>query len=272
MRLKFWGTRGSIPTPQPEAMKYGGETPCLEVWTDDDQLIILDGGTGIRRCGLNLMKSRPDITGGSIFLSHLHWDHIQGLPFFPPLYHPKYTFTIYGPIRIDQDLEHRLGKQMSELFFPVTLEQVQDNIRFEGIVEDPVQLGDVKVIPRYLNHPEGVFGYRVEEGDKSIVYAPDVEQPPNEEISEDIRLLVQGVDVLVFDSMYTPEEYDSHKGWGHSTWQTACEIAIELDVKKLVLFHHEPNHSDDFIDEVVKKAQKVFPNTIAASRDLVLEV
>ena len=272
MRLKFWGTRGSIPTPQPEAMKYGGETPCLEVWTDDDQLIILDGGTGIRRCGLNLMKSRPDITGGSIFLSHLHWDHIQGLPFFPPLYHPKYTFTIYGPIRIDQDLEHRLGKQMSELFFPVTLEQVQDNIRFEGIVEDPVQLGDVKVIPRYLNHPEGVFGYRVEEGDKSIVYAPDVEQPPNEAISDDIRLLVQGVDVLVFDSMYTPEEYDSHKGWGHSTWETACEIAIELNVKKLVLFHHEPNHSDDFIDEVVEKARKVFPNTIAASRDLVLEV
>lgn len=272
MKLKFWGTRGSIPTPQPEAMKYGGETPCVEVWTDEKRAVILDGGTGIRRCGINLIKSRPEITEGVILLSHLHWDHIQGLPFFPPLHNPNYKFTIYGPIRIDQDLEHRLGKQMSELFFPVTLEQVQDNVHFEGIVEDPLEIGNLRVQPRYLNHPEGVFGYRVEENGKSFVYAPDVEQSPDEAISEDIQYLVQGVDVLIFDSMYTPKEYESHRGWGHSTWETACEIAKNFDVKQLVLFHHEPNHSDDFIDQVVKEARKIFPNTIAASRDLLLEV
>ena len=268
MKLKFWGTRGSIPTPQPDAMKYGGDTPCVEVWTNDDKLILFDGGTGIRRCGLNLLKTRPDILEGHIFLSHLHWDHIQGLPFFVPLYNPKYTFSIYGPIRVDQDLEHRLSRQMSELFFPVTLEQIQDNIIFQGLVEEPVDLGGTIVTPRYINHPEGAFGYRLESGGKSIVFAPDCEQPPDAPLSDDLKVLVHGADILIFDSMYTPEEYEAHRGWGHSTWKTACEIARDNDVKQLVLYHHAPDHTDDMLDKVVEEAKKVFPNTIGATRDL----
>ncbi len=272
MKVKFWGTRGSIPTPQPDAMKYGGDTPCVEVWTDDGEPIIFDGGTGIRRCGLNLLKSKPEVNKGYIFLSHLHWDHIQGLPFFVPLYNSAYTFTIYGPIRVDQDLEHRLSRQMSELFFPVTLEQIQDNIIFQGLVEEPVNIGTSTITPRYINHPEGAFGYRLECGGKSIVYAPDIEQPPEVKVAEDVKVLVEGTDVLIFDSMYTPDEYYSHKGWGHSTWETACKIAGDFGVKQLVLFHHSPDHTDDMIDAIVKEARKLFPNTIAASRDLEIEL
>lgn len=272
MKVKFWGTRGSIPVPQPEAMRYGGETPCVEVRTASGAVLFFDGGTGIRRAGLNLLRTAPELTEGTIFLSHLHWDHIQGLPFFPPLHIPRYRYTVYGPIRIDQDLEHRLGKQMSELFFPVTLAQVQDHVRFEGIVEEPITLGPTVVTPRHLDHPEGVFGYRIEDGGRVLVYASDVEQPPDAPLSEDIRILAQDADVLIFDAQYTPDEYESHRGWGHSTWKTATEVARELGVGKLVLFHHEPNHSDDQIDAIVEAARAEFPNTVAASRDMELEV
>ncbi len=269
--LKFWGTRGSIPTPQPECMKYGGDTPCVEVRTKDGAVLFLDAGTGIRRAGLDLVRNRPQVRRGTILLSHLHWDHIQGLPFFKPLFMKEYKFDIFGPLRVDPRLEHRLEKQMSDLFFPVNLDQIPSELTIREIVEEPFEAEGVRIAPRHLAHPDGSFGYRLEAGGRVVAYATDTEQS-EDEISEDLATLARGADVLIMDSQYTPEEYPRFRGWGHSTWRAAARCAKELGVGTLVLFHHDPEHDDELIDSMVEEARRVFPSTIAAERDMELAI
>ncbi|MBI4868072.1 MAG: MBL fold metallo-hydrolase [Candidatus Wallbacteria bacterium] len=269
--IKFWGTRGSIATPLPDRMKYGGDTSCVEIVTHEGLEIIMDAGTGMRRLGQVIMGRKSSCKGGALFLSHLHWDHIQGFPFFIPIYDPHFKFQIYGPMRVDQTLEYRLKKQMSDLFFPVVLEEVSAKLEFIEIVEEPIQLGQTTVIPRFQNHPQGSYGYRIEDAGKVIAYMTDNEHPAAE-VLEDTRILAANADVLIFDAQYTPEEYEKHRGWGHSTWLTATKIARECGVKRLVLFHHDPDHNDDFIDAIVALACEQFPATIAASRDLEIQL
>ena len=271
MKLKFWGTRGSIPTPQPDRMKYGGDTPCVELTTSKGNMIILDAGTGIRRLGLELLKNKPANRNITILLSHTHWDHIQGFPFFLPIYDKSFRFKIFGPLRMDSKLEIRLQVQMSDLFFPVNLSALEETMEFIEIVEDPFMIDGVKVAPRHLYHPLGCFGYRITDGDKSVVYATDNEHIPGE-ISEDMQVLARDADVLIYDAHFTDGEFPKYKGWGHSTWQQGVRVSQALGVKKLILFHHDPNHDDAFIDQVVEEAQKIFPNTQAATRDLEIEV
>ncbi len=271
MKIKFWGTRGSIATPLPDRMKYGGDTSCVEIITHEHREIILDAGTGIRRLGEAVMGRKATCKGGALLLSHLHWDHIQGFPFFIPIYDPHFTWQVYGPYRIDQTLEDRLKKQMSDLFFPVILEEVSSTLEFIGVVEEEFHLGKTRVIPRFQNHPQGSYGYRIEDGGKSVAYMTDIEHP-DDQVPEETRTLAKDADLLIFDAQYTPEEYVKHIGWGHSTWVTACQIAKACNVKQLVLFHHDPGHDDDFIDDMVDKAREMFPNTIAASRDLEIEL
>ncbi len=267
MKVKFWGTRGSIATPLPDRMRYGGDTSCVELVTGEGRELVFDAGTGIRRLGDHLMRQKATCSGGAIFFSHLHWDHIQGFPFFIPIYDKHFRWEIYGPIRVDQSLEHRLKKQMSDLFFPVVLDQVSAKLEFIGIVEDPIQLGRTRVLPRFQNHPQGSFGYRVEDEGKVVTYCTDVEHPDGE-VPEDTHIVADDADLLIFDSQYTPEELVTHRGWGHSTWELAAKTARACRVKRLVLFHHDPDHNDDFIDGMVAAARRLFPETEAASRDL----
>lgn len=271
MKIKFWGTRGSIATPLPEMMRYGGDTSCVEVITSEGEEIILDAGTGIRQLSKKFHQGKPHIKGATMFLSHLHWDHIQGFPFFTPIYDPHFTFKIYGPMRVDVSLEHRLKRQMSDLFFPVVIEEVSSTLEFESIVEEPVRVGSTVVHPRYQNHPQGSYGYRIVDSGKVLSYCTDNEHPW-EEVSEDMKFLAGNSDLLIFDAQYTPEEYETKKGWGHSTWVNAVRIAKVCNVKKLVLFHHDPEHDDAFIDDILAKAQAEFPSTIAAARDLEIDL
>jgi phosphoribosyl 1,2-cyclic phosphodiesterase len=271
MKLKFWGTRGSIPTPLPDRMKYGGDTPCVELRTDDGRMVILDAGTGIRRLGLELLKNKPVDRNITILLSHTHWDHIQGFPFFLPIYDKSFRFKIYGPLRLDSKMEFRLHVQMSDLFFPVNLSAIEETMEFKEIVEDPFTANGIKITPRNLKHPLGCFGYRIEDGGKSIVYATDNEHTEGE-IDPDMKFLAQDVDALIYDAHFTDAEFPKYKGWGHSTWEQGVRTAKALNVKKLILFHHDPNHDDAFIDRIVEEAQAQFPNTIAATRDLEVEI
>jgi phosphoribosyl 1,2-cyclic phosphodiesterase len=274
MKLKFWGTRGSIPTPLPTHMKYGGDTSCVELLGDDGTRIIFDAGTGLRRLGLNLLKNPPADKQVTICLSHTHWDHIQGFPFFLPIYNPEYRFKIYAPMRADAKMEMRLHVQMSDLFFPVNLKQLEDRMQFISIVEEEFKVGSLTVLPRNLFHPMGCFGYRVTDPrGKVVVYMTDNEHVPGEPPTEDTRILAENADVLIWDAHFTDEEFPKYKGWGHSTWEEGVRVSKALNVKKLVLFHHDPNHDDAFIDKVVADAEKAFPGgVVPATRDLEIEV
>jgi phosphoribosyl 1,2-cyclic phosphodiesterase len=252
-------------------MKYGGDTSCVELRAANGQMVILDAGTGIRRLGLELMKSKPADRNITILLSHTHWDHIQGFPFFVPIYDKSFRFKIFGPMRANSKMEMRLHVQMSDLFFPVNLSSLDETMEFVDIVEEQFVVGSLRIMPRNMFHPLGCFGYRITDGDRTLVYATDNEHVPGE-ISEDIQVLAKDADALIYDAHFTDAEFPKYKGWGHSTWEQGVRVCQALNVKKLILFHHDPNHDDAFIDRVVEEAQKIFPNTIPATRDLEIEV
>jgi anti-anti-sigma factor len=271
MVVKFWGTRGSIPSPEPDCMKYGGDTSCVSIHSSDTT-IILDAGTGIRKLGVSLLED-PSFSGKAyIFLSHSHWDHIQGFPFFKPAFIPGNEFYIHGAFKADQRLQTALKGQMGSIYFPVAIEDLQGSLKFIELIEEDTIAGNLTVRSRALNHPGGCFGYRISDGTSIVTYCTDTE-PRGEGTDEKVIELAQGSDVLIYDSQFTPEEYATNrKGWGHSTWQDAIKVAHEANVKKLVLFHHDPYHSDSQIDQMVSEAQVFFPNTIGASRGLELNL
>jgi anti-anti-sigma factor len=267
MKIKFWGTRGSIPTPEPNAVKYGGDTSCVEVRLGRS-LFVCDAGTGVRRLGAQLSKD-PDWDGRvHLFLSHTHWDHIQGFPFFAPVFQPGTRMTIYGAFRADFRLDECLEGQMSNLYFPVKMKELPAKIEFVEMIEESIEVEGATVMARALNHPQGCFGYRIDDGHHVVVYATDTE-PLADRTNDKLVELAQGADVLIHDAQYTPEEYArGKKGWGHSTWKDAVSVAMEAQVKTLVLFHHDPYHDDDAVDSLVLEARSFFPNTLGASRDL----
>ncbi len=300
MKVKFWGTRGSIPTPYSEFMKYGGNTSCVELRTRENQIIILDAGTGIRRLGLKLLKEskikeeeigqimdfvlpgevsqsviklpphlsflkgdEPYIGTAHIFISHTHWDHIQGFPFFVPAFLAGKEFTIYSLYKVDHTLKDSFQGQMGYTYFPVMLEQLASKIEFVDIIEETFKVDNVVVKSRKLNHPQGALGYRITSGEVSIVYATDNESP-REGIDKRLLELSENADLLIIDAQYTPEEYEKKKGWGHSTWEDAIRIAKEAGVRKLAIFHHDPEHNDEFLSKLEENTKKHFQNTIFA--------
>ncbi len=298
MRLKFWGTRGSIPTPGEQTVRYGGNTPCLELRLDDEKLIILDAGTGIRNLGDTLMEKGESINA-YIFISHPHWDHIQGFPFFKPAFVSGNCFTIVGGETSKVTLQKMIADQMNSIYFPVQLNELKATIKFKRIMEEEFEVFGAKIQTSYVNHPTFGIGYRITQHGKSIVYISDNE-PFDRRVAHEPRRVekaiiekyskypdnpnkcifdfVRNADVLIHDATYTPEEYVDRVGWGHSHYLFTLNVAAEGNVKRLILFHHDPSHPDERVDDIVRKCQNEIANRhynfdcLAASEGLEIEV
>jgi len=265
-RIKFFGVRGSISVSGEEFHEFGGNTTCV-LLEGPKRTVILDAGTGIRELGKEMARDPHLGIDRPCFLafSHFHWDHIQGLPFFGPAYDPRRTFTIsaIGRERYGKDLRSIFEAQMQQDYFPVTLDGMGANIEFLQSAEDclRVERGFVQVVRH--NHPGGAYSYRFEDAEgKVIVFCTDIEH--GERIDDRIVDLARGADVLIHEGQYTPEELPSHRGWGHSTWAQAVEVAQLAGVKRLIVTHHDPDHNDAFLLDVEKKCQARFPNTVLA--------
>lgn len=275
MQITFWGVRGSIPTPGPDTVEIGGNTSCVEVRAGKS-LLVFDGGTGLRLLGKKLVKEMPIVA--HIFFSHVHWDHIQGFPFFDPAFVKGNTIHLYGGNNVSRTLEETLAGQMDHPSFPVHLTDMGAKMTFNDLAEGQVlQIDDVKISTGRGNHPNGVWLYRIDHAGKSIVYATDTEH--YKDVDKALVKLAQGVDVLIYDSQYTPEEYTGTAGtggpkvgWGHSTFEEAVKLATTAKVKKLVLFHHDPLQNDAQVRAKEKRAQGLFKNSLAAYEGLVIDV
>lgn len=256
--IRFWGVRGSIASPGAHTVRTGGNTPCVEVRCGE-RTIVLDAGTGLRSLGERMLAEGR--TEATVLLSHLHWDHIQGLPFFLPAWLGGHRLTFAGM----PGLREALDAQMQPPCFPVRLSDMSAALEFCEI--DALRLGDVTVRAAKLNHPGGVLGYRIEHAGTSVVYATDTEHYSCPD--PHLVALAKDADVLIYDAMYTEAEYagrvgPSKVGWGHSTWEAGVAVADAANVGRLVLFHHDPQRSDDAIDALEREAATRRPGTVAA--------
>ncbi len=268
LSIHFHGVRGSIAAPGIATAKVGGNTSCVEVIAGDTR-IVFDAGTGLRALGDRLITSGPSAT--TILLSHLHWDHIQGLPFFTPIYVPGNWIEVVTGGNGVMPLEAALRRQMSAPFFPVELDDVRAQLRWrEPRVGEAFAVGDVRVTMAKLNHPDPVYGYRLDYAGASIVYATDTEHFAC--VDPNLARLCAGADVLIYDAQYTPEEYPGKVGWGHSTWEAAVALATTAGVRQLVLYHHDPRRSDEQVAAIEARAAAARPGTIAAREGAVLHV
>ena len=285
--LRFWGTRGSIPTPGPSTVRYGGNTPCVELRTDDGSLIVLDAGTGIRELGLALVRGANGAPiNGDIFLTHAHWDHIQGIPFFAPAFHRGNRFTIWGSRSLATSIDRVLRDQMSSAVFPVSFEELAATFEFRELTEERLASDGFDVRAIRVRHPGGALGYHFSATGRSsggLVYISDNELAGTEahDTPSDWRQrlveFVRGAHVLVHDATYTAAEYELHRGWGHSTDEDAIDLALESGVQTLVLFHHSPDRTDAELDARVAECERRVAarhgalRVIAAAEGLVLE-
>jgi phosphoribosyl 1,2-cyclic phosphodiesterase len=281
MHMTFWGVRGSIPTPGPHTVQFGGNTSCVEVRANK-AVLIFDGGTGLRLLGKKLLKEMP--LTAHMFFSHVHWDHIQGFPFFEPAFVSGNVFHLYGGNNVSRTLEETLAGQMDHPNFPVHLTAMGAKMIFRDLREgERVEIDDggggkAFVTTASGNHPQGVFAFRLEHEGKAVVYATDTEHYEGR-IDDKLVRLSQGAQVLVYDAQYTPEEYvgaggigGPKKGWGHSTFEEGAKIARAAGVRRLVLFHHDPTQADAAVRDKEKRAREVFPDAIAAHEGLSIDV
>jgi phosphoribosyl 1,2-cyclic phosphodiesterase len=277
MKFKFWGTRGSIPIPGEKTIKYGGNTTCIEIITNDDDLIILDAGTGIHALAQDLLQHMP--IKAHILITHTHWGHIQGLPFCTPIYIPGNEFIIYGgkDVITNMGIERALQVQLQQAFFPIAENNLKAKVSYKNVVpNEQFVIAGATITPVILNHPVINFGYRVDCDGKSLFFTGDYEQqfniyePEDTEYSEfqamiDLSVdslvdLIQGVDALIMDSSFTAEEYTQKKGWGHSSYDAAIELAKRANVKQLFLTHHEPTRTDANLDQIYTELLKNYPD------------
>ena len=274
MKIKFYGTRGSIPVPEREFMDFGGNTTCVRVTLPGGQIIILDAGTGIRQLGKDMIaSSHEQLEFMPIVLSHTHWDHVQGFPFFAPAYDPRRKFEIFicGKDCLCVDLKGVFETQMQADFFPVQLGQMGADFTFRqlDLTEYTGRLGPKWQFLRH-NHPGGAYSYRLTEGGKTIVYSTDIEH--GDVIDERLVELAKGADLLLHDAQYTPAELKEKKGWGHSSWEQAIEVATRAGVKQLALIHHDPDHDDQFLTALEKQCQREFGECFMAREGQEIEL
>jgi phosphoribosyl 1,2-cyclic phosphodiesterase len=279
MRITFWGVRGSIPSPGPDTVGVGGNTSCVEIRAGKT-LLVFDAGTGLRLLGKKLLKEMPFTA--HLFFSHVHWDHIQGFPFFDPAFVPGNVIHLYGGNNVSRTLEETLAGQMDHPSFPVHLTEMGAKMIFHDVGEHtPIEIegGDgstIVVSAARGNHPNGVWAYRIDHGGRSAVYATDTEH--YNVVDPRLTKLAKGADVLIYDSQYTPEEYAGTNGgmpklgWGHSTFDEAAKLAKAAGVKKLVLYHHDPMQNDAAVADKERRARELFANCEAAREGLVLEI
>ena len=272
MNIKFWGVRGSIPSPGPETARVGGNTSCVEVTVNGSKLI-LDAGTGLRKLGNKLLESGAvDVT---VLLSHVHWDHIQGIPFFTPIYVPGTRIHMVSGQNACP-LRDTLRRQMTTPNFPVDLNDVPAELSFHELKDrQSVILGDARVTIAKANHPDAVYAYRIEHRGHVVVYATDTEHYSC--VDHRLVQLARDADVLIYDAQYLPEEYSGQKGmsrvgWGHSTYEAGVALAREARVGQLVLFHHDPTRTDEAVAEIENRAREGFENTCAAREGLSIDV
>ncbi len=276
MKVAFWGTRGSVPSPGKDTVRYGGNTSCVEVRLSDTNLVIFDAGTGLRGLGDALIV-RGESIKAVIAVTHPHWDHIQGFPFFKPAFISGNEITIVGAQTKEITLRHMLASQMDKVFFPVQLNELKAHIRFQSMREDTIPVFNGTLSSMFVNHPSFALGYRLAVGSRSLVYISDNE-PFDREVAKSLRNVdkyvvakymsqrgdpnqrvfdfARGADILIHDTTYTPEEYVSHVGWGHSHYLFTLKVASEAAVRRLVLFHHEQSRSDDKVDEILQTCRK----------------
>ena len=273
MLIRFWGTRGSLAKPGPTTLRYGGNTSCVEVRTADGTLIVLDCGTGAHGLGQALASNGPP-QRGHLLITHTHWDHIQGFPFFAPLFGPGNEWDIYAPGGLGQQLERTLAGQMEYTYFPVTLAQLGATIRYHDLVEGSFALGGVRVVAKYLNHPALALGYRLEVGSVAIVYSVDHEPHAPHVVDATTRALAAvgvlpvhaedrrhveflgAADLVIHDAQYSLDEYPQKTGWGHTPAEWAVDYALAAGAKRLALTHHDPLRDDQAVDRLVELCRR----------------
>jgi len=272
LRLKLWGVRGSIPTPVSANLGYGGNTICIEVRYAGLPPLIFDGGSGLRELGLVLTREFPAGGACHFFFTHFHWDHIQGIPFFQPLYENPDNYFFFHSSSRTRGLQRAIEEQMADPYFPVDMTEMAVHCNFYDIEEERVAFDNCIVESMWLNHPQGCLGFRLESDNAVFAYATDNE-PGHPVFDRNVRKLAEGADLLVYDAQYLPAEYESRRrSWGHSHWREAVDIAQTAGVKELVLYHHDPDHDDQCVDAIVKSAAELFPRVRAAREGAIIEL
>jgi len=259
MRARVWACRGSVAAPGPDTVRYGGNTSCVEVQLASGHTIVLDAGTGMRPLGVSMQDDMP--VGLHVMLTHLHMDHLQGLGFFRPLFVPDMEIDVWGPASPVQHLAERIAMYLSPPLFPVSLDDLPSKLTFHDAPEDAITIGSATVRAAKVTHQGPTLGYRIEEAGRVLVYVPDHEPAPGSSL-RDVPAdwmsgndIAHGADVLFHDAQYRDHEYGAHVGWGHSSIAQTMDFADKADVARVVLFHHDPYHTDDDLEELLKEAR-----------------
>lgn len=272
IELTFWGVHGTLPVPGDQTTKYGGNTPCVSIEFSKGNLFIFDAGSGIKVLSNHLMAENRPLIGAKIFISHPHWDHINALPFFMPLYMQGNEIEICGPAHGDVTMRELISDQMGGVYFPINIKEFGAMVTFRDLMEEEFEIDGIKIKTMLLNHPGQCLGYRVEYKGRSICYVTDNELYPksNQFYSEDymhkLTAFVMNTDALITDCTYNDEEYNSKIGWGHSAIEQVVDLANRARVKTLYLFHHDPDHSDADIDVKLETAQAMLKKRKSATR------
>lgn len=258
MLIRCWGARGSISVSGREYLKYGGETTCIEVLSKNGDLIIIDAGTGIRPLGERISTEERRVI--NLLLTHAHWDHLSGFPFFKPIYEKETELHIFGGMPTQDSLKSIISKTMSVPYFPIEFEDINADIQFYGMGNDNFKIGSVEISTIPLSHPNQGLGFRLEEDGKSFVFLTDNELKYHHETGLDYNDYVEfsrGADLLYHDANFIPSEFESTIGWGHSVYTDVVSLAMKADVKSLGLFHHDPKRMDDEVDAIVKDSKRI---------------
>ncbi len=263
VKMTFWGVRGTLPVPGRKTVRYGGNTSCVSIEFPKDNFFIFDAGTGIKELSNYLISEKHALTKATVFISHPHWDHINGIPFFAPLYAKGNRVEICGPPNGDMSMRGLISGQMDGVYFPINIKEFGATVSFHDLGEERFAIDTVEIQTMFLNHPGKCLGYRMDYKDRSICYVTDNEIYPesnrlyNESYVNKLADFVSDTDALITDCTYTDEEYEDKIGWGHSSVSQVVELADRARVKNLCLFHHDPDQTDDDIDDKLEMAQAI---------------